>query len=404
MPLDNNFVITFSRQSVASSTQTMGGAASGKSPWVPWYSPKNDEPDQIAELILKNNLNAGILRTKVDFVVGKGIVAYYENIVNGKRERSLIEGEWTEWISETNFQETVRRCATDLEWFGNFFTEFIARNDNKVASVHHLDATRCRLARYDAKGNIPYIYHCTDWAKPRLIKGDKDGNMSAIPTSIKEDKFAKHYRNYVPGYAYYSPPSWIGCRNYILLANAIPEFHANGLRNGYHLKYHIIVPQSYIDAFPANEKDQRKAELRDNMDKFLSGAENAGKAFMSFARSMDNKNFEEWKIIPLENKLNDSAYTALFDQTNAAIISGHGIDPTLCGIETAGKLSSGSEKRIAAQIYQEWKTAQSRQLLLQPLELVKAMNKWPANLKFGFEDVQITTLDKNPMGAQNTVS
>jgi capsid portal protein len=378
--------------------------------WIPWYGPRNDEPNDIMSLVLENNLNQGILKTKVDFIVGRGIKAYKQVVDSAtqKRDIQLYTGEWDQWLVSNEFDDIARRVATDLMWFNNAFVEVIKTNDGRVYSVRHVDATTVRSGAIDNKGIVRDMYVCHNWAKP--IYDTKNPNkdnvikVAAWHPGCNETKFIIHLKEYVPGYPYYPPPSWIGCRDYINLANQIPAFHASALRNGYHLKYHIVVPQGYLDGYEAKERAKVKAELREQMDAFLSGTTNAGKAFISFAQKLDGQTFEEWKIIPLENKLNDSAYTMLFAQTNTAIISGHGIDPTLCGIETQGKLSSGSEKRIAAQIHQSWKTVIPRSIILKVLKIVKGLNQWPDDLLFAFEDTEITTLEKNPMGTQQTVA
>lgn len=135
------------------------------------------------------------------------------------------------------------------------------------------------------------------------------------------------------------------------------------------------------------------------MTRWLSGAEGSGKTFLSFIKTGANEN-DKFIITPISADLKDDAYSAIFEQSNQAMTSGHGISPPLAGIETAGKLSSGSEMRMAYQIYCELKTPGPRAILLQWLEEVWKKNNWPADIYPAFVSRQITTLDKNPNGVQ----
>ncbi|MEO7176717.1 MAG: hypothetical protein ABIV51_12450, partial [Saprospiraceae bacterium] len=91
----------------------------------------------------------------------------------------------------------------------------------------------------------------------------------------------------------------------------------------------------------------------------------------------------------------------LYDKSNQANISGQGIHPVLANIETAGKLSSGSEIRNALIMYITIKAPNPRAILLKPFELVKKLDKWDADIFLGFKDVEMTTLDENPKGSQD---
>jgi len=83
--------------------------------------------------------------------------------------------------------------------------------------------------------------------------------------------------------------------------------------------------------------------------------------------------------------------------------SGHGIDATLASIDTGGKLGgSGSEKRISAQIHIAHRTPTKRKILLESLNICNRINGFQKDIVWGFEDTQITTLDVNPTGTQNT--
>jgi capsid portal protein len=380
--------------------------------WVKWYT-DNKEPDYIRDLILNNNLNAGIIGTKVNFTVANGVVTLRERIdEKGKRVYDKVKiPEIETFFEETKINQVLTKYATDLHWFGNFFPELLYDGNGKCYKLNHVDASFCRSGKMDSTSRVNEFFVCADWSKPIYDSKTTEGNtVTRIKAHLDGEKLiaaAKrmmHIRSYCPGFTYYSPPSWRGAYDYVSLANQIPVFHDNALKNGYNLKYHIIIPESYLSSYDEAKQEEKRTELRNSLDKFLSGAENPQKAFISFARMIDDKHAEKWEIIPLENNLADDAYTTLFEQTNTAIISAHGIDPTLCGIETQGKLSSGSEKRIAAQLYQNWHAPAYRRLILEPLRIVAKINGWPSDVMFAIEDIELTTLDSNPTGSQAIVS
>jgi hypothetical protein len=378
--------------------------------WALWGT-DNCQPKELSDLILNNNLNTGIINTKIDFTVANG-VSTYRKITDTDGKVQVVPYSVPEvdaFFAANDIPELMRKWATDLHWYGNFFPELLFNAEGRVNALNHIDATYVRSGKMNDDGVVTTFFISSDWKNAKFDpENAKASTVKRVPGLFKQPEYRYgrailHVRDYVPGYPYYSPPTWWGTRDYISLANRIPVWHDNALENGYNLKYHIIIPESYFDQFAPEERQEKRNEIRTQMDKFLSGTDNPMKSFISFSQRFDDKTADKWEIVALENNMSDTAYTSLFDQTNTATISGHGIDPTLCGIETQGKLSSGSEKRIAAELYQKWKTTRPRQLLLKVLQWVKEINGWPKELIFGFEDIQLTTLDANPTGSQAVV-
>jgi len=400
------------------STTTSYNQAKGKH-WVGWYDNDNGFPQKIVEMTFNNNINPGILFTKSDFISGQELITYRENIVDGKKQKEIIiVPEFEKWKEDNEVSEYLLRAATDYVFFGNVFTEFRFGKFNKqqLIKIDHLDSTLCRSGYKDNKtGMVTKHYVSTAFTKTAMNgKGPiydpskpRMNNVVMVPAYDRADptKYPKcilHTKRYVPGYPYYSPPEWIGNMNWIKMASEIPLWHYSGMKNGYNIRWHIQIPASYFGAMSPEKREAQKANLRDQMNTWLAGSENVGKAFVSFY-GMNGTLPEGWKIEALDAKLNDQAYSVLFDQSNMAIISGHGIDPTLCGVETAGKLSSGSEKRLSYMIYIALKTPTPRKILLKPFYEAKRINGWDPEMKFGIENTELTTLDVNPTGNQQTM-
>jgi hypothetical protein len=390
---------------------TKRGKAKAMKPWVEWYpESRNLEPDIILEDVYKSNINPGLIKTKVDFICGKKIFVYTESEdENGKTIiKKVKDPEVEAFFYSNNVRKWYRNSATDLLHVGSFFAQFRLNILGKVARINHLDAStaRCEVMN-EGTGEIEHYYLCADWGNTPTFDETKpnspENTVTRYPSYNPMDRWNGYPsciyqgKDYVPGFPYYPPPSWRGAMNWIKLANEIPMWHINGLKNGYNLRWHIKIPMSYFNQFPENQRDAKKTELRENLNKFLSGTENVGKAFISFLTANGISN-DEWKIEPLTTDLKDSAFITLFEQSNTAMTSAHGIDPTLAGIALPGKLGSGSDKEHSYNIFIATAVQSYRDILLAPLYEIARLNGWNPEYKFGIEDTILTTLDKNPSG------
>jgi len=382
--------------------------------WVEWYKrDQNLTPDNIIKTIFSNNITLGILKTRRDFTMGNGISIFRHEIVEGKKQTVLLD--WNNYPEIKNFflvsnvDEVLRNAALDLLYFGNAFVEFVYNKGNTIMSLHHHDASTVRSG-VSNNGLVSRFFVCDDWSRPKYDEANsKDNNVLVVngyDRKVPKNGFPKaimHLKSYMPGFPYYPLPDWYGAMNWISLANEIPLWHLSGIRNGYNIRWHIEVPMSYFEQFPNDKKLEAKEKLRRDMNEWLAGSENVGKAFVSYIKQ-NGLEADKWKITPLEAKLNDEAFTMLFEQSNMAMTSAHGLHPTLAAVDTQGKLSSGSEMRNAYLVYMALKTNAIRSLLLQPLLEIKKINGWVGEVEFGFEDIEITKLDTNPTGSQTVMS
>jgi hypothetical protein len=385
--------------------------------WVPWYSTsKNLEPDNIVRLLTQNNINPPLLDTKRDFIIGSGVKLYESKFTDGKIEKHLLDPK--KYTAIADFLEANRidivfgQLCKDLLWFGNFFAGLTYKGQGRkigIDKIYHLDATTVRAAKMES-GEIPAYFVCDEWTLPRWdADKPKEGNVTRLKSYNRaEPKKSQphavwHGKEYMAGFPYYSLPSWYGAKTWIMLANTIPVWHLAGIKNGYHIKYHIKIPLAYFDKFPPELREQKKVDLRNEMNKWLSGAENVGKAFVSFKTQMGVEAVD-WDIVPIDAALHDEAFTQLFEQSNLAMTSAHSMHPSIAGVQLPGKLGNASEQRIAHDIYVALKTPNIRRILLELLYEAKKVNGWDKNVEFGFENIQPTTLDVNPTGTQSIMN
>jgi hypothetical protein len=382
--------------------------------WFPYgfYREVDHEPEVLLNLVRNNNLQVPLLNTNVDFVIGNGVGMFRKVITadNKITVQPYVLPEVEAWLNDNGANSILTNLATDFYYTGNYFLEGVLTGEKKVSTVKHHHPTNARAGLLDATTGAIEYYFIGDFKSgkakfnPDYPNDPKKSTVKRVRAYNKQSlasKFIWHGKQYFPGEYYYGLPWWYGVKDWIRLANQIPVFHIAGLTKGYNIRWHIKIPISYFEQFPENERSNEEDTIMNELDAMLSGAENAGKAFVS--RFSNDKDYPEWKIESLKSELYDQAYNDVFQHSNTALSSANNIDPSLAGYDITGKLSSGSEKRNSYLIHLALKTPRPRMILLKWLYDVKELNGWPDDLIFAFKDIEITTLDVNPTATQNTV-
>ena len=111
------------------------------------------------------------------------------------------------------------------------------------------------------------------------------------------------------------------------------------------------------------------------------------------------------EIIPLKIDLHDEALLKVEEAGRKAVMSSVQIHPTLANIETAGKLSSGSEMQNAALMQRVIHKPLAQQIALEPVYIVAALNAWNTKYaragrrpRFGFADEEIVVRSEDKTG------
>lgn len=388
--------------------------------WVPCYqSDKNTYWDNIIQVTEQNGISPSILETKRQFIIGGGLTLYktvYDN--EGKKKIHLLDPkkypEIKAFFDENDYNTVKSNQCDDLLWFGNYFEQLTTKGRGKATKILdalHMDATTCRSGKINPMtGLVDTMFMSDEWKKPIYsTKDSKDNNVVAIQAFNRKNLYPAsgkglfHGKGYSAGYPFYPKPMWHGLLDWMKLSNRIPQWHLNGIDNGYHIKYHIKIPLAYFDKFSTADREKKKQEMRESMNDWLSGVKNVQKAFVSY-KVQNGQVTDDWEIVPIEAMLHDEAFTTLYDQTQLTITSGHGMHPALAGIQIPNKLSNASEQRVAYYIYMSLKTNDIRAQLLKPLYLYKIINGWADEVEFGFENIEVTTLDVNPTGSETVMA
>ena len=380
------------------------------------WGKKNNLPQIREDLVNGNNIVPSMLATKRDMVLGAGLMTYREKFSDGKRVVEEVEmpAQIKDWMDACDATKQLLYGARELMLHANVFTENVRDLKGRIGSIKTLRTAYVRAEENDLKDRINNWYWSPGWAlskkDQRLAPAEKIPNYDP---GEKQPKFILHtYDDICRTDDYYYAPAWWGGWQWIDLANAIPHFHRANLQHGYSIRYHIEVPSDYFaDNQPESLTDEkvqdgetRKAAAKeaflDGLNDFLAGVKNSGRSVVTEYEINRNlgKDFPGIKITPLKVDLQDKALLELFEASNKANISAQAIHPSLAAIETAGKLSSGSEIRNAYLMYLAIKTPTPRRIILEPLYLVARENGWDKSIKFGFRDIQLTTMDESKTG------
>lgn len=346
-------------------------------------------------------------------------MAYKEYIEDKKRiiEEVSMPAQFSDWVeaNEELYGGEVEWCNDYLK-HGNVFIQAGLDKKGKPNYLKHHHARNVRAQEQNQKGQIEQYWLSGHWS---TIKKDrakiKPTNVPAFMPDEKQDTFMFHLSDKLLGGPYYYDPHWAGSSTWLKVANMIPEFHYSNLTNGYNIRYVVKVPEDYfIRSLSADQRKdtdmvkshimQAKKTFKDKMNSFLAGAKNAGRGLIitkHFYKQFQ-KDWPELEIIPLDVDLKDEAMLKLFESSNQASTSAHGIPPVLAGLATGAKMTSGSEIRNLYNFWQISATPIPRKDLSKPYKWVWRTMGLAQDIKLGYRNTELTTTDKNPTGMEIT--
>lgn len=390
---------------------------------IMYWGARNTLPQEREELIRNNGILGELIKTKRDFTISGGLVFFRRKWVDGKEIKEYVEtpADIAAFLKKVNIRKVLRKIVKNLYHHGNYFVEFIRNKGGEIISLRVLECRHMRAVEQDNNGVIPGYYWCGKWHKPR----DKDVELKYIPAydpeaKKKQPKFVYHSGDDLIYDDYYYGPTWWGDQvvKMIQVANIIPEFHLSNINNGYSIRFWIEIPKNYFAGSTsraqtpeeqkkaANAEKAAKTEFKKNIDAFLAGAANAGKAVFTeydIVQSL-GKEFPGIKIHTLDYDLKGDELLKLYAAALQTLTASQGIHPTLANVDTAGKLSSGSEMRNAHLVFLKTKTPEPRAIVLEFLDIVYEENGWDTSLECEFRDVEITKLDENKAGFQDSTT
>jgi hypothetical protein len=376
-------------------------------------------PIQQTRLVLSNHFAPGLLDIQTSFMSGQGPALFSKSVTDGFMKTGHAEGPEAatikEWLRKTDAYQFVQEGAASLSYTWCLFVGYSFAYDGTLASIKAYDPTQCRRAK-SGKSKRQGFAISADWAKV-TTNGNEPIFLPELPKDLTQIRGGREYmalyKLKVPGQINYSWPSWWGASCWLEVSNQIPVFHSFGLKNGYNVKYHVMIPKEMLmpDEVPEGMTEQQaidaqKEKIRTEMDESLSGKRNNNKTLITdYDMTLDGKPNPKVIITPINNQNPDGQYIQLDKQANLNFTAGFGIPPIFTGSDTGGRVGgSGSEFRAAVDFYLLYRMPRLRRLLLEPFRVAAIVNKWPSDWEIGIQDVDLTTLDQNPTGKQNTTS
>lgn len=409
---------------------------------VPWGS-SNDLPQQIIEKVGQSHDLSSNMLFNIQLGYGSGIIAARKlkpTLSNGEfsiaYEPVMDNVEINEFFENNDINGYLLEQLSDMNFFFNNFAEIILNQDapasRKVVELRSKEAAFSRWTVMDAKGKInKHLYSAKwddnatpedvdvtdvlDYFNPVLDLKRKIGREKYANLKVKDDKIFRYVIPVdfpTPGRSYYNKPYWYaliesGWYDFALL---IPELKKAMLENQMTIKYVVYLNDKYFDSIFAQENitepEAKKARIKkeyENIQNFLSGAKNTGKASIGrITYTPDGKEIPNIKILPVENHFKGGDYIEDSEEVSNILAYGMGVHGSLIGSHGKSKTIAGTEARELFIIKQAIMKPM-RDRILRPLYLIKAINKWQADIEFVIPNLTLTTLDKNT-GSTKVVS
>jgi hypothetical protein len=386
---------------------------------VVYWGTENDAPTDYLTNIRKSEVMSPNMLLNIQIGYGNGLKV---SMPDGKQ----LTDDVNYFFLHNNMTKYLLEQISDQKHFYFSVSLLILTVDGKqIAKIKHKEAYHARFETCNPKtGKIENVF-IADWEN-----NPKDADIQAYPVLDDEDPmqdlmvrmgtepdpytgkkntpttdriFAIITRFPIPGRKYYPFPYYAAHFNsgWYDVASLIPLGKKAKMSNGMMIKYHVEIHKDY---FPnlfkdehitdlAKQKERKTTELT-NIKDYLSGVEKAGKVWFSgFYIDANGKEQNMVKINLIDSSKEGGDW--IEDQEEAANVQCYamGVHPSLIGtLKSSGSLS-GTDKRelftLKQSLEKPW-----RDMILIPFDIIKAYNKWPAELQFDIPNMMLTTLDE----------
>lgn len=403
----------------------------------------NNLPFKIMDKVAKNVTVSTNIEFKSKVACGDSLLVYkkYRDEAGEIKKEEVLPEECPEifdFLEDNNYNFIRHELANDLTIFYDGYLEYIFNADTdannlKIVQIKAKESCCSRISKIDKDaGKSKWHGYSAEWDKgmpedlivtPLLDRQtplrDLKIRMGIAPNSegknevAKERQFIHNLRLPTPGRFYYSRPYWwsVFISGWYDFSSSIPVFKKSLLKNQMAIKYEVLINVTFWEKLYAAEKlttDEKKKErkmlfLKDIND-FLAGEENAGKSFVSHFTYDRIKGVEEKDIIikPIDSAIKGGEYIEDSEEVSNTLCYAQGVHPSIIGAAPGkGKSINGTEARELF-IIQQSMSKIVQDATLEPLYVVKRINKWPENIYFSVVNMQLTTLDKGTGAVKNT--
>lgn len=253
-----------------------------------------------------------------------------------------LEGEAQLQIEKWGLNDEIRKACVDLKLQGGFYLEVAWSLDRSyIKSVRHIPFEEVRSGYMDVNGDVQTYYHCLDWEKYRSVGTNE---IQAWSPEKKNESPVQLVacKPFTVGSHYYPKPDYMGAINWVEVDKEIAIFHNNNIANGMSPGFSI----HWKNGIPTKEK---RAEIRRDVERQLTGSKNAGKFWMTFSDGGDTVP----DIQPMELSDAHDQFQFLSEEATNKIMIGHRVtSPALFGVKTAGNLGSTEELKTASYLFE----------------------------------------------------
>lgn len=393
--------------------------------YQPWGE-NNDWPTVAREKTEKSTTAFPLIARMVALMFGRGIV-YYREVRDGDKITQDFTPipEIDDFLQQNNIDFLMLDRLMDYKMFGNTFCEFILnKGKNNITNIYHMEAEFSRFGTIDKTSKkILNVRYTGNWDDPDaaedipfLMRRDHSKEQ-ALKIGSSKKKFCIHSALPSPGRTLYAMPPHGGLfrkNGWLDFSNSIPEILSALNTNGFAIRFHIQIPYEYWpsmykdwDSYDQDKRDDIIDAKITQMTDWLSGADNAGKSFISHFSTdpVNGKPLAGFKIEALEDKIKKDQFITSTNEADAQIARAIGVDISMAGIQAqGGKMGagSGSDKRIGFTNMVSL-SYMDQIVITEPLKLVQKINGWDPDVKFAFVHDLPTTLNETSSGVTSNV-
>ena len=301
-------------------------------------------PYALSLMSRRSTTHRRIINDKADYIAGKGF-SYDEQqpLLARLVERANGDGE--------SLRTVLSHLAFDKALMGNAFLEIVTDQEHTFLSLHHQDASHCRLAR---DGQHVIMHH--DWS---LYRNTEARTLPLYPHFEKQAdgslRSVVHYKEYEPMFSHYGVPKYIAGMGVSAIAYKTDCWNISRLDNSFQLSGVMM-----LDASVGSEVEAEQI-VKTAQSKF-AGQPGQVMFVVKEGSEKDNSRF-----IPIESN-NDGDWSQLHDQATSDIVVAHSWFRSLSGLDYSSGFS-------AERILHEYEVALNTVILAEQEELLAPIKR-----------------------------
>ncbi len=394
---------------------------------APWGA-SNSYPQEIKEIILKNNTLSWCFRQLVSSIFSSGIAVKKKLIDPVSKEVKLVDSDFPEWnefirrnrkINSHQFQK-----LRDLQRFGVSPVEFIHEN-GKIVGIKAHKATHFRRSLQNEYGVSENAYLNAQWHKGAKVEDNETIKMKIVPDDFDAVDLYKLenpegnnsiYVIQVPSdETYYPVMDWTSIVNsgWLEISNNEPRLVKAIIENKAIVNYVIKIKDWYWSAkypewntWKVEKKKEKRKETLDEFNKMIAGIDQAGKTMLMDVITQLNEDIkaavkgktlnykdtqDAWELTTVPNNDFSGSLKTDADTARKETMLAIGVDVSSFGSVPEQNHQGGSGKSQSMNIL-IIVTEFMRQLSIQDFEFIRDYNEWDPNMIFTYTTPVMQTL------------